>query len=223
MTRGKLIVIEGTDCSGKQTQTRELVKALKKRGEKVKTISFPRYNTPTGKIVGGPYLGKEHINETWFPEGPAKLDPKISCLYFAADRRAALKEINKTLDSGTNLILDRYTTANLGHQGSKIKDKKERLKMYKWIETLEYGLLELPKPDLVIFLHMPFWASKILKEKRKETATDGHETNEKHLKEAEKTYTEIAKLYNWNTIECTEGKKIKSIKEVQKEILSLFK
>ena len=84
---GKFIVIEGTDCSGKETQSKLLVEKLEKMGKKAIRLTFPNYDSPTGKIVGGPYLGKKEICECWFKEGAVNLDPKVASLYYAADRK----------------------------------------------------------------------------------------------------------------------------------------
>ena len=153
--KGKLIVIEGNDCSGKETQSQLLLQRLLREGKKVEKLSFPDYNSPTGKIVGGPYLGKEDMIKSYFEEGPTNVDPKVAALFYAADRRYALPEINKLIEEGYYVILDRYVESNMAHQGCKINDKEERLKLYDWFESLEYGLLELPRPDLTIFLLMP--------------------------------------------------------------------
>ena len=91
--RGKMIVVEGTDCSGKETQTSLLVQRLKKAGRKIERLSFPAYDTPTGKIVGGPYLGKQYICDGYFPEGAANVDPKVAALYYAADRKYNIPKI----------------------------------------------------------------------------------------------------------------------------------
>ena len=85
--RGKLIVVEGTDCSGKETQTNLLLTNLHTDNIKVEKFSFPNYQSPTGKIIGGPYLGKSYICEGWFPEGAPQVDPKVAALYYAADRK----------------------------------------------------------------------------------------------------------------------------------------
>ena len=84
---GKIIVIEGTDCSGKETQSKMLVEKLKEKGYKVKRMSFPMYESPTGKIVGGAYLGKKEIGPCLFEEGAVNVDPEVASLYYAADRR----------------------------------------------------------------------------------------------------------------------------------------
>ena len=150
--RGKLIVIEGTDCSGKETQVKKAVARFKDMGVNVYNYSFPMYDTPTGRIVGGPYLGKSYIGPGWFPEGAVNVDALAASAYYAADRRYNANKVKSLIDDGYLVILDRYVSSNMGHQGGKIKDKDERLSMYKWLETLEYELLELQRPDITIFL-----------------------------------------------------------------------
>ena len=135
---GKIIVIEGTDCSGKETQSNLLEKKLKKQGKKCVRFSFPDYNAPTGKIVGGPYLGKPEFGPSVFEEGAVNVDPYVVCLYYAADRKYHLPKIQEYLEKDYYVILDRYTTSNLAHQGSKIHNKEERFNMYQWIDKLEY-------------------------------------------------------------------------------------
>ena len=107
MKNGKLIVVEGTDCSGKETQTNLLIEKLKSNGIKVKKYSFPNYNSPTGRIIGGPYLGKDYICEGWFSEGASNVDAKVSSLYYAADRKYNIGVIEKDLKNGYNVVLDR--------------------------------------------------------------------------------------------------------------------
>lgn len=222
--RGKLIVIEGTDCSGKETQTKFLLERLRKEGEKIEIFDFPHYTSPTGRIVGGCYLGKPHIGEGYFPEGAPAVDPKVSSLYYAADRKYNLHKITFLLENGVHVILDRYTYSNMAHQGGKITDSKERIKMYHWIEDLEFGLLELPKPDVRIFLHMPFeQASKLRQNRISKEQLDQNESDEEHLKHAELAYLEIADLYEFSKIECNIGADIKSIPEIHEEVYALVK
>lgn len=201
MERGRLIVIEGTDCSGKETQTNLLVAKLMKDGYSVKRFSYPMYDTPTGKIVGGPYLGKSCICDGWFPEKAPNVDPKVSSLYYAADRKYNMSKIEDELSNGTIVILDRYIYSNMAHQGGKIFDKEARYEMYNWLDELEFNLLELNKPDICIFLHMPNEAAKILKKNRSEKP-DQNESDENHLINAEKSFIEVANKYNFKTIEC---------------------
>lgn len=220
MEKGKIIVIEGTDCSGKETQSKLLVDRLNKMGKKAIRIAFPRYDTPTGKIVGGAYLGKPEICESYFSEGAVNLDPKIACLYYAADRKYNINEVLEYIEKGYYVILDRYVTSNLAHQGSKIFDKDERFNMFQWIDKLEYWLLGLPKPDMTIFLHVPFRYAQELKKNRE--FLDEHEKSEEHLKNAEICYLELVGLYNWKYINCIEDDKIRTIENINDEIIKLI-
>lgn len=220
--QGKLIVIEGTDCSGKETQTNMLMEKLKQEGIAVSKFSFPAYDTPTGKIIGGPYLGKSYICDGWFPEGAINVDPKVASLYFAADRKYNIAQIKEQLNAGVNVILDRYIYSNMAHQGGKIGDSKERNEMYNWLEKLEFELLELPHADIRVFLHMPFEASLALKAGRKE-ALDEHERSKDHLIKAETAYVEIAKKYDFNTIECTDGQAVRTIEDINNELYNYLK
>lgn len=216
--RGKLIVVEGTDCSGKETQTNLLMKKFNELGMRVEKFSFPNYQSPTGKIIGGPYLGKSYIDDSWFAEGPTKVDPKVAALYYAADRKYNIYKITFLLENGVNVILDRYVYSNMAHQGGKIEGSKEREELYNWLETLEFGLLELPHADIKIFLHMPYEQAIILKQNREELP-DGHEKNKNHLKSAEAAYIELAKKYNFKTIECAKDGNIRTIEEIHLELM----
>lgn len=214
MHRAKLIVVEGTDGSGKETQSKKIEEYYISKGLKVKKYSFPQYNTPTGKIVGASYLGKPELGKSVFPEKSPNVDPLVSSLYYAADRRYNfLKFIEEDIYKNDLIILDRYTTSNMGHQAGKAKTKKEQNKILKFIEKLEFDLCELPKPDLVVFLHMPFEAAKELRKGR--NTSDDNENSEEHLKKAEKTYLSICKKYKWDYINCIKTKKYKNINDIK--------
>lgn len=213
---GKLIVVEGTDCSGKGTQSEILFNRLKNENRNVVKMSFPMYETPTGKIVGGPYLGKEHICHGWFEEGANNVPAKVASLYYAADRLYNINVINHYLDNDYIVILDRYVTSNMGHQAGKIKDKQERYEMFKWLEKLEYDLLELPRPDIKLFLHMPYRYSKELQKNRQEL--DEHELSEDNLINAENAYLEMTEMFDFIKIECVKAEKIRSIEDISEEI-----
>lgn len=220
MDKGKLIVIEGTDCSGKETQSKLLVKKLNAMGIKAINLSFPMYDTPTGKIVGGPYLGRKENGECWFMEGPVNVDPKIACLYYAADRKYNFPKVKEFIDNGYYVVLDRYVSSNMAHQGSKLQDPDQRFNLFKWIDKLEYWLLELPKADTTIFLHVPYFVSKQLQKNR--DFLDGHEKDETYLINTEKTYLELAGLYNWTVINCVNDNNLRTIDDINKEILEII-
>lgn len=219
--KGRIIVIEGTDCSGKETQSRLLERELIKSGLRCIRFEFPNYNSPTGKIVGGAYLGKTEISNSYFEEGASNVDPYIACLYYAADRKYNIAKINDYLNDGYYVIVDRYTTSNMAHQGGKIHDKEKRFFMYQWIDKLEYWLLQLPKPDITIFLHMPYEYATELRKNR--NSIDNHEKSESYLKNAEEAYIELSELYNWSKIECINDGKIKSVEDINNEIKTILK
>ncbi len=211
MNKGKLIVIEGTDFSGKQTQTELLVKNLKLKGFKAISFSFPNYDSPTGKIIGDAYLGKS--GHSLFKEGIENVDPKISSLYYAADRLYNIKEINKYLNQGYIVVLNRYVESSMAFQGGKIKDIKKRNIMYEWLDNLEYVLLELPRPDLVLFLYMPYEKVCYFKEQK------GEKPNVNTLRMAEIAYFELAQIYDYQKINCFNGDIIRPINAMGEEIL----
>ena len=224
--RGKLIVIEGTDCSGKETQAKLLEKKLNMMNIKTKHLSFPCYDTPTGKIVGSCFLGKEELcnkylreRDGWFPEGTGEVDSLVASLYYAADRKYNIDKISKLLNEGVNVILDRYTYSNMAHQGGKIITQEERFKFFKKMEVLEFDLLELPKPDLVFLLYVPYQTTLRLLEGRSETR-DQNEADEKNLKRAEQTYLELKALYKFKTIECIINDEMRKVDDINKELLA---
>jgi len=221
MKRGMLITIEGTDCSGKQTQSELLVQAMEAQGIRVKRASYPWYDSPTGRIVGGPYLGKSYICEGWFPEGATEVDPKVAAMYFAADRLYHSPQIEEWLNAGINVILDRYVESNMAHQGGKLRLKTERRKLYKMLEQLEYRLCKLRRPDMTFFLYMPYDAAEKLRKARPESS-DQHEASETHLRRAEQVYLELAEMFGYIKINCARKSEPKSIKEIHKLIIREF-
>ena len=221
MKRGKLIVIEGTDSSGKKVKSRKLLERFVSEGIPCfdKVISFPRYQTPTGRIVGQCYLGKEDLGEgdiAWFGDADS-VDPKVASLYYSADRRAALPKILDILNSGNHLILDRYVESNMAHQGGKAKTSGKREDIIKFLEELEYGLLELPRPDMTVFLHMPTDHAMKLHE-GKGVKRDGHESNPDHLRRAEETFIYLSGKYEWITLSCVREGEVRSIDDIHEEV-----
>lgn len=224
MNNGKLIVIEGTDCSGKETQTKKLVERLKENGNKAIRFSFPMYETATGKIIGACLLGKPQMtkdnlkeNHSFFEEGGGEVDPLTACCLYAADRRYNFSLIEKYLNENYIVILDRYTPSNMAHRGGMIEDKEERKKMYKKIETLEYDVLELRRPDEIYLLYLPFEYGIEIKKNRDELL-DEAERDEKYLRRGETTYLELAELYNYKIINCVKENKIRTIEDISDEL-----
>ena len=217
----KIIVIEGTDCSGKETQTKLLLENLKNDGIKIDSMSFPNYESPTGKIVGGPYLGKKYICDGWFAEGAALVDPYVAMCYFGADRRYNLPLIKEKLNNG-HLILDRYVYSNMAHQAGKLDDVDARNKMIDKLEEFEFGILELPRPDVAIFLYMPYEYGLKIKEGRSEKL-DQHEISYENQVNSIKTYLEMESRYNFIRIDCVKDGFIRTKQDISDEIYKKVK
>lgn len=125
--------------------------------------------------------------------------------------------IMEKLEAGINIVLDRYVYSNMAFQGAKFKDDLQRLQFFDWIEKLEFELLELPKPDINVFLHMSIDKTMELLNKRKDSA-DIHERNPEYLKKCEQVYLLLANKYNFKTIECVQNDKIRGINDINEEL-----
>ena len=228
--RGKIILIEGTDKSGKETQTNLLTKRLIREGIPTQKMHFPRYDTPTGRIIGQCYLGKEGPREGvlwegkigWFKDAHS-VEPRIATLYFLADQSDASEEIKKIISSGHNLALDRYLTSSMGHQGGKANTPEEREKIVNFVYNVGYNELGLPKPDITLLLYTPYNIGKKLGEKMSEKP-DGHESNPEHLIGAEGCYLYLAKRFGWEVINCApDGINQREIEDIHEEVYQYVK
>jgi thymidylate synthase ThyX/thymidylate kinase len=210
---GRLLVFEGTDCSGKSTQINLLIEKLNSEGRSCQTLDFPNYSTPTGKIVRR-YLDGEFGEANSIPA-------KVASVFYAEDRFVSKPIIEESLKGVDFTILDRYVESNMGHQGGKIRDAKKREEFFEWNRNLEYDNFGLPKPDAVIFLYMPPAVSAELMKTRTrksefhpaaDSIGDGHESNPEHMKNAAESYLHLARLYGWMKIDCAPDGTIKSLK-----------
>lgn len=205
---GKLIVIDGVDGSGKATQTEILAQRLKQAGLAVEIADFPQYNTKSAGLIEEYLSGKYGT--------PEAVGPYRASIFYACDRYDASFKIKKWLADGKIVISNRYVTANLGHQGGKISDPLERKQFFTWLNKLEYEIFDIPRPDLIFFLHLPAEISQNLAQKRQKQDWQGktndiHQDNLAHLKKAEQTYLEIAKNFpNIILIESAKNGKILS-------------
>ncbi|MEG1751805.1 MAG: thymidylate kinase [Clostridia bacterium] len=214
---GFIIVIEGTDGCGKQTQSAKLYQKLKSLGKNVVTQSFPNYDS----ISSGPakmYLGGE------LGKDPNDLTAQQASLLFAVDRFCTFKKLGIHYENGGIIVLDRYTTSNMLHQGCKIKDLTKRDMFLSWLENLEFNELKLPRPDKVIFLDLPPKMSKKLANDRcllkAGTKNDIHEQNKSHLIDAYEAGKYVAQKFGWDIINClNKNGTLKSIDKIHNEIL----
>ena len=219
--KGKLIVIDGVDGSGKGTQTQMLAETLKKNGIKYEIVDFPQYGKKSAGLV------EEYLNGKY-----GQVDPYKSSIFYACDRFDASFKLRTWLAEGKIIISNRYVTASAGHQGGKIANKAARIKYFKWLDQLEYGLFGIPKPDLNILLHVPAKiAQQLVDQKSKDQRQyaggkkrDLHEKDLKHLQNAEKVFIEISKLFpNTKMVECVKGGSLMSPQQVHAEVWKLVK
>ncbi len=204
--KGKIIVIEGTDASGKYTQSKLLVESLEKMGKDVVFFSFPRYETFFGKLV------KKYLQGEF---GSLKeVKPELASLLYSLDRYDALPEIESLLRQEKVVVCDRYIASNVAHQAAKFEGI-ERKKFIKWVESVES---RLPKPDLTIFLDLPVEVSAKLMHLRKREK-DIHELDLDYLRKTRQVYVELSEKGNWSRIECVSGFGIKSREEIHKLVL----
>ena len=214
--KGKLIVIDGLDGSGKQTQTQMLYERLIKENFKVCKTSFPNYNSKTGEIV------KMYLNGQF--GGVNDVNAYQGSISYAMDRYASFvnDEWGQKYKEGYLIICDRYTTSNLIHQGTKVADN-ELLNYINWLEDLEYKKLNIPVPDDVLFLDVPINISENLIRNRLNKFTnknelDIHEANIEYLKKCYVVSKKICLLKKWNVINCTNESKLLSIEEINEKI-----
>lgn len=194
--RGKLIVLDGGDGSGKTVQTDLLIGRFQKEGRPARTVSYPRYHTPTGALV------KSYLNGAFGP--PMEVGAKQASIFYAMDRWASMREGDLApLEQGVNMVANRYAASNMAHQGSKIVDPAERTAFFRWNDELEHVTYGIPRPDLNVILHVPADISISLIDGRG-NVKDGHE-NVEHLRRAEATYLELARSFpNFALIECVQ-------------------
>ena len=210
----KLIVVDGVDSSGKETNTNYIYELLKSMGENVIRISFPDYDSPSSSLVKM-YLGGE------FGDNPSDVNAYAASVFYAADRYASYKTSWENSDG--IIVADRYTTSNMVHQAAKIDDETEKNQFLDWLEDLEYEKFGIPRPDKIIFLNMPVWAAEKLMANRKNKITgnekkDIHERNEEYLKKSYDNAMYVAKKFGWTIVNCTDGDRIKSLDEIQTEL-----
>ncbi|MBU0614140.1 thymidylate kinase [Patescibacteria group bacterium] len=218
MKKGTFFVIDGTDGSGKATQTRLLVKHLLSDGFLVETISFPQY----GKKSAG--LAEEYLSGKY---GSANdVGPYKASVLYAVDRFDGAFQIKQWLDDGKIVVADRYVGSNLGHQGTKIDSDAERKKFFDWGMEFEHEFMGIPKPDVNIILHVDSKTAMRLLHERSDNKhggeTDIHEKDPQHMKKAESVYMELTELYSeFKSIECVEQQTLLTPEQIHEKVWNL--
>lgn len=223
--KGKLIVIDGTDGSGKATQVEFLRKRLIKDGKTVKVVDFPEYyKNFFGKFIGH-CLSEQYYN--WL-----NVHPKIASIAYAADRFESSKEINSWLDKGYIVLANRYVSANQIHQGGKIKSTKKRQDFIKWLDEMEYKVFKIPRPDITLYLSLPTaiilkligerngkMKREYLKKKK-----DVHENDKNFLINSRKSALWLSEtIPNFIKIDCMGKKEIRTREDIHEEVYEKVK
>ena len=215
---GKLIVIDGTDGSGKATQTKKLIEHLIDEGHNVETLDFPQYyNNYFGHIVGAFLRGD-------FGD-PTKINPYFSSILYAADRFESGKKIHEWLEQGKIVILDRYVSANQIHQGGKIQNDKERKTFLSWLDKIEHGVFGIPRPNLIVYLDVPPKTSQLLIDFKSSRDYINGDKKDKHesnigfqIDSHEQSLRLVSQMNSWHRIVCEENNELLSIEKIHQKV-----
>ncbi|MBS5671467.1 MAG: dTMP kinase [Oscillospiraceae bacterium] len=211
---GKLIVLEGTDGSGKSTQFGLLTQGLEAEGMAFRKLVFPQYAEPSSALIRM-YLNGE------FGQHPGDVNAYAATAFYAVDRYASFQKVwRREYEAGGLILSDRYTTSNAVHQGSKLTGAEQRA-YFQWLEEFEYGRLGLPRPDLVIYLDVPTDLTEMMLRKREQdthTQGDIHEQDLAYLRLCRETGQAAADFFGWQVISCARDGAMRPAQEIHQEI-----
>ena len=211
---GKLIVIEGTDGSGKSTQFKLLTQRLEQENRLFQKLVFPQYAEPSSALIRM-YLGGE------FGTKPTDVNAYAASAFYAVDRYASYKKVwGEFYEQGGLVVSDRYTTSNAVHQASKVEGDQQKA-FLKWLYEFEYDQLGLPCPDLILYLDVPTdFTEKMMRRREADTNTcaDIHEKDLDYLATCRRTGRAAAEYYGWTVIECVRDGQMRSIGDIHEEI-----
>ena len=221
MSKGKLITIEAGDGSGKATQTKALYDRLLAEGYQVLKVEYPDYQSESSALVRM-YLGGE------FGQQAENVSAYGASSFFAVDRYASyLLKWRQAYESGWIILADRYTTSNMVHQAVKLKDSAEREEFLTWLWDFEFGRLQLPVPDRVIYLDMPPEISDRLINSRaaKDSSRkkDIHEKDTSYLHHCHMAYNEVAEKYGWVKISCAQQGNLRTVQDIHEDVYQAVK
>lgn len=214
---GKLIVFEGTDGSGKATQSQLLYERLLREGTDCRKLDFPRYGEPSCAAV-------ELYLHGALGAKPGDVNAYAASTFFSVDRYCSYKQDwGGFYERGGVLVADRYTTSNAVHQASKLP-KAERKAFLDWLFGFEYGLLALPKPTEVFYLDVPTELSERMMREREaanHTSADIHERDEGYLRACREVGEQLVGDYGWRRVDCSQNGRMRSIEDIHEEIYGL--
>ena len=209
---GKLIVIEGSDGSGKATQTRKLFERLRDLEGKVRRVSFPNYESESSALI------KMYLRGD-FGGLAEDVNPYAAATFYAVDRFAGFFEWKDFYNDGGIVLSDRYVSSNMAYQAAKLNKKSERTKFLAWLEELEYKHFCMPRPALTIFLDMPPEISAVLRRQR--GREDIHENDAAFMKKTYDIYRELAAKYDWKVVKCADRNFARSVTDIHEDIFRL--
>lgn len=216
---GKLIVFEGTDGSGKTTQTKLICQRLEREGIAYREIDFPRYGNPFAEPA------KRYL-EGDLGKTAGEVNAYAASMLFAVDRYASYRQDWGTFyQEGGLIVANRYTTSNAVHQASKLPPQ-ERKAFLEWLFDLEYARLELPRPDLVIYLDMPTEITeRMMRSREAQTGThaDIHERDDAYLRQCRANAAEVVQACGWRVINCAAGGEPRTPQEIHEEVYGIVK
>ena len=209
--QGLFIAIEGSDASGKNTQTDLLIERLQTCQLEVSRLDFPRYDEESSFFVRR-YLAGDY-------EAFGEVDARQASLFFALDRYDARAGILQAKEAGDIVVTNRFVASNLAHQGSKIEDSARRAEFFQWANELEFEILGIPRPDLNIVLDVPFEvAQKLLKQRNEtdQTKPDLHEKSQRHQQISRQVYLELCQTFpeHFVRIDCCRDGRLLGIDEI---------
>lgn len=217
MAKGRLIVLEGLDGSGKATQAKLLAGHLEREGVPVRKITFPDYESEASALVRMYLAGQ-------FGDRPDDVNAYAASSFFAVDRYASYKmDWGRFYQKGGVLVADRYTTSNGVHQCSKLPPEQWPA-FLDWLFDYEFRLLGLPAPDSVIYLQVDPAVSQRLMAQRyhgDESKKDLHEKDQEYLARSRRAAEFCAQRLGWQTVSCTQAGQMRSIQQIEEQVWAL--
>jgi dTMP kinase len=217
---GVLIAIEGIDGAGKGTQAAQLIQGLRQHGLTADSLQFPRYSaTAFGRSIGDYLNGRFGALD--------QVHPQLASVLYAGDRFESRTLLLDLLHRNDVLVLDRYVGSNLAHQAAKLAGQ-ERSDLMDWIELIEFGVFQLPRPQLTVLIDMSSQMSRELVARKgtreyTQQQADLHESNLPYLEKVRRCYLALAhSRLDWRTVHglAPDGQ-LRSINDVASEILQM--
>ena len=210
---GKLVVIEGSDGSGKALQTKKLYERLLDLEVNVKRVSFPNYESESSALIQM-YLRGD------FGGTAEAVNPYAAAAFYAVDRFANFFNWKGFYERGGLVLSDRYVGSNMAYQAAKFDNEKDRTNFLAWLNDLEYDRFGLPRPDMTIFLDMPPAICAVLRKERGRDE-DIHESDSVYMNKIYTVYKKIAQKFDWKVVNCADRNFARSSTDIHENILAL--